>query len=271
MRLYGNGNVQVTRRATVKARFALAAHVKRLAVVDARRDVDHDFFRAVHPALAAAFGAWLLDDFSRAAARIARARGNKRAKHGVLLYAHLTAAATGRAFDRLSSGLCACPLARGAGFLTRDIDFLADAERGLLKGNGKVITQIVACDGAVSCLCSAAEAAKAAEHGINDIRKVPKARAAVIRTARAASGGRIERCMTKLVVLIALFLIGKHLVRLVDFLKFLLGLFIAGVMIRMVLQSRFAKSGLDLVRGRIPVDAQRFVVVCFRQFPKAPF
>ena len=77
--------------------------------------------------------------------------------------------------------------------------------------------------------------------------------------------------MAKLVVLLALFLAGKHLVRLVDFLKFRFALFVAGLQIWMVLLGRFAKSGFDFILGRIPVDTQRFVVICFRQFPKAPF
>jgi len=115
-----------------------------------------------------AFRAGLLNDLSRAAARVTGAHGSKRTKRSVLLHAYLTAAAAGSTLCRLRSRLGASAAAGLANLFTRDQNLLARSERGLLKRNGEVIFQIVARYGPVP-VGRSPESAESAEHRTENV------------------------------------------------------------------------------------------------------
>jgi hypothetical protein len=59
----------------------------------------------------------------------------------------------------------------------------------------------------------------------------------------------------------AFFRVAQHLVRLIDFLEAVLGLFVVGVVIGMMLFREFAVRLADFVVTGFPVDAEDFVVI----------
>jgi len=81
-----------------------------------------------------------------------------------------------------------------------------------------------------------------------------------IRRAAAARHTRVP----ELIVAVPLLLVRKHRIRLGDVLEFLLGDgFVVRVAVRMPLLGQRAKRRLDLVGGRIALDAKGIVVVGF--------
>ena len=69
--------------------------------------------------------------------------------------------------------------------------------------------------------------------------------------------------MAELVVARALFLIGKHLVRLVNLFKFLLRLFIAGVQVGVIFFCRFAVGFFQFVIGYGFIHPEDFIIISF--------
>ena len=202
MRLYIYSDVKIAVRTAANTGFTLAAHSKRLAVVYAGGNCNVYAVALVHAAAALAMRTGIAYYLARAVARFACAHGRERAEHRVLLHANLARTAAGGAFGGRGAGLCARAAAFRAVFFTRN-------QRRFLKGERKVIFQIVAANGAVARLLTrAAETAKStAEYAVKNVAVIAKA-ARAVSAVSARTRSRIECCMTKLVIFSTLFFIG---------------------------------------------------------------
>ena len=194
-------DVQVACGTAPEAVLAFTPHSKHLAVVYACGNADGYALGTVYPAFALTVRTGFFYYLAGAAAGIAGADSGKRAKHGVLLRAHLTAAAADGTGCGLCARLCAAAAAGRTVFLTGYKYFLLAAECGFLKGYGKVIAQVVARNGAIAPLRTAAKAAKPTEtasgKGREYVLKAPK----TTPTETTAGLSRIKGRMAKLIVL----------------------------------------------------------------------
>ena len=118
-------------------------------------------------------------------------------------------------------------------------------------------------------VCTAAAAAKAAEAAAEQIAKnIAKVHAAC--AAEAAAKAALPRAVAGvntgkavLIVALALFGVTQHLIGLVDLFKFFLGVFIAGVIVRVILHSQLAVGFFDLLRRGSFAQTQDFIIIAF--------
>ena len=188
------------------------------------------------------------------------------AEGGILGHAHLAGAAAGGAGLGLGAGLRAGAVAFRAFLVPHHVDLLFAALGRLFEGKGNIVTQIIPGHGAVA----GGAVAAAGERG-EYIVKIESAKAAAEapEACAAEAGAALSRLRPVKAVLIvrgALLRIGKHLVGLVDLLKFFLGLRIARIDIGMPL---FGQLPVCLFNGGFVgalVDAQHLVIIPFCQF-----
>ena len=163
------------------------------------------------------------------------------------------AAALARVADRLvRPGLAAAALAAVAAHEPRDLDLRVEAGRGVLERDLELVLQILA---AHRARAAAAATAGAGEEVLEDVLE-ERAEAAL----EPAAGGD-PRCRAEAVVVRPLVGIREDPVGLVDFLEALLGLRIAGVLVRMELHRELAVHLLQLGLARVLRDAEHLVVV----------
>ena len=173
-------------------------------------------------------------------------------------HALLTAAAAGGAGVHAGAGLRAGAVALGALLIADEVDLLLAAQRGLLEGEGQVVAQIVAGNGAIA----ARGAAAAGEERGKDVLKAAEAAAKAAEIAiPAAAKAALRAVMSELVVLSALLGIRQHLIGLVDLLEALLRFFVARVDIGMVLLRELSIGALDGRFIRAPVHAENLVII----------
>ena len=141
-------------------------------------------------------------------------------------------------------------------------DLLLDAARGLLERDLKVVAKVGAVAAAVAppapehLVKDAAAAAALAEDLPEDVERV-------VEPARAA-GARarpLERGVPEPVVGSALLGVLQRLVGLGDLLEHLLGLLVAGILVRVVLDGLLAIRLLQLLLRRAPGDAEQVIIV----------
>ena len=160
----------------------------------------------------------------------------------------------------LAAGLRARAVAFGAFLIAHQIDFLFTAAVSFVQRDGNIVAQIVARNRAVA----AATRAAAKEAGENIVYIKPEAaaaaKAAEIAVAAAAAEA-LRAIVAELIVLRALLRIGKHLIGLVDLLKFFLRILIAGVDIWMVLFCQRAVRLFNCGFIRTLFNAQHLVII----------
>jgi hypothetical protein len=88
-----------------------------------------------------------------------------------------------------------------------------------------------------------------------------KARRHLARPLATGTLGHLLELGAELVVQRPLFLVAQHIVRLLDFLKLLLGCLVVGVQIGVIFPRQLAIRLLDLIGGSPPADAENLVVV----------
>jgi hypothetical protein len=101
-----------------------------------------------------------------------------------------------------------------------------------------------------------------------DVREVGEDRRV---EAAGSSANAADAGMAEAIVETAFLAIGENRVGLGRLLELFLGLFVPRVAIRMVLQRELAVRALDLLIGRIPLDAQDFVIVTLAHARLRPY
>ena len=230
---YGNGDQQVAGRAAVLSGVALTPDGDGLAVVDTGWDAGLDGFALAYRACAVAVLAGLVDDLALAAALGTGGAGGEHAHGGLSPYLDLTAAVAVRADLRRGAGGAAVAVAGAALLHTIHGNFFFAAESRFLKTDGQGHADALPPLGRVGVgPPSAAETAS--EKAAENVAQVSEVEVPVKPGPAGAKVG-VHARVAVLVVPGLLVSVGQHLVSLVDLLELLLGLFIAGVQVGVVL------------------------------------
>ena len=241
---------------------ALATDGNGLAVVDAGGDAGLDGLAALNEAGAMAVLTGLVDDLALAAALGAGGGGGEDTHGGLPPHLDSAGAVAVRAHLRRGAGGAAVAVAGVTGLHPLHGDGLLTAEGRLFEADGHGQADALAPLGGVGV--GAPSAAKtAAEEAAEDVAQVAEVEAAVESTAATGAEVGIHTGVAKLVVPGLLVGIGQDLVGLVDLLEFLLGVFVAGVQVRMILPGHLFICFFDLILGRALGHAQDLIIISF--------
>ena len=131
--------------------------------------------------------------------------------------------------------------------------------RGFLEFDVEVVAQVVAAPAA-----RPRAAPPGAEEVAEDIGEDFLEALAEVEAPEAPRALRsLERGMTEAIILRALFRIRQDLVGLVEFLEVFLGLFVAGITVRMELNRQTPVGFLEFVIPGAPGNSQDFIIVAF--------
>ena len=259
-------DVEIAGRAGAHAGFAVTGTAQSRTVLDAGGNPDFQFGAILNAAFAAAAFAGMAKNLAGTVAAWARGRDReKSARMG-----DLALSVTGWAGFGLGALGCPAAFAFGTGIQLGKSDFPLDSTSGVFEFDLQIITQIVAalCATARRLPAAAAEclfdkifedaAASTSEHFTEDLEWIMEPASRVPGTSSAAGG---ECGVAKAVIGGALLGIAERLIRFADFLEFLLGLFVAGVLVGMIFQREFALSLLHLLVRSFPRNTEHFVVI----------
>ena len=144
----------------------------------------------------------------------------------------------------------------------RLVEFDVEAERHVLAPSRRIRIGALALPSAAEEGREASAAAhSAAEKRIKDVAEIDVLEMREVAPEIEAARAEVHALVPELVVALALFGIGKHLVRLGNLGELLLCLWIVGVAVGMVLHRELAVGGLYLVRRRSLRDAKHLIVV----------
>src|SRR5579872_299454 len=222
VRLDGERDEKVARRAATWGHLTLARHADVDAIVHTRRNVDGDAADVADAALALAALARRGDDTPLAPAAVADHDVDELAEDGLLDAANLAGALAGATPLRAGAGLSAVAPAVGAGLPARNLDLLLAAAHGLLEGDGQLVAQVRA---ALWAGAPGLGASGVGEDLLEDVAEAAEAEALErigARARRARDAG-----MPEAIVCLALLAVAQHLIRFVDLLEALLGAFFA--------------------------------------------
>ena len=263
MRTDNHADQQITCRTAVDTGIAISLAGDGLTVVDPGRHLDRHLFRPTHAAHSAAGFAGLMNDLARPTAFGAGTHGLCHAEGGTLGRADLAAAAAVRTDLRCGPGGAAGAVAVGAGFDPRDVQLFLTAKSRFFKTDVQLRTHIVSAARGiwVPCLAAAAEAENVAETG-EDIAEVSKTAAKSAETAAEARIG-VKGCMTVLIVLLPLFLVGEDFIGLVGLFEAFFAGFVAGMQVRVVFLGDLAVCFFYFFCRGVLFDAEHFVIISF--------
>ena len=142
VRLDGEDDVQVARRATTRTDFTFTGHTHIDAIIDAGGDIDHYAAVVAHAALTTTFLTGSGDDTSLATTAFAHRDVDKLTENGLLYAAYLASSLAGRTARSRCSRLRAIATTGVTGFPTGELDLFLATKDSLLKGNSQVIAQI---------------------------------------------------------------------------------------------------------------------------------
>lgn len=266
MRLYGDGELQVSLAAAVGAEVALSAHGEDLVVVNAGRNIDRQLDVLADHAKAFAAGARVLDDGTAAVALRALTRGLEQAERRSLLGRNLAstvALRTGLRVAGMGAGTAADIAVHNAG----NRDRLLAALGRLLKcksNTGLDITARAGCVGVGAALLTA-EAAKSAsaENAGEDIADIAEIRGAEAAAESASAGIRVKCRVAESVILRLLIRIAQNFIGLIDLFELCLCFRVVGVQVGVILLGQLAVCFFYLCVGRALVNAENLVVIAF--------
>jgi hypothetical protein len=258
MVLHFEENVEVAGNAAVGSLLTFAGDAEAHAVVDAGRNGNFDGAGVFDAALAAAFGAALLDDFAGAVAVRASARNGEES----LLIMHLATPFAMLADFHARAGLCAGAVAGRAIFHARNFQFGFHASGRVFERELQVVAHVGATLGTrmstTATALAAAEDILEAEHLAENVLEFLEDRPEFAGVEDLI----IEAGVAVTVVSGALLRIGKNAVGFAGFAKMMLGDgFVFRVAVGMPLHGGFAISTLDLVAGGVASDAENFVII----------
>ena len=246
-----HGHVEVAGNATARRGRTAAGEAEALPVVDAGRYLDVDRLRRAHAPVTAALLARRGDAAPGGAAGDARCRGHDLAEDRPADLAHFTRTATDLAARRMGPGLATRALAALARDGQADVDGRGGAERRLREVE---VHDRLGVGSARRTGLTVAERV-AAEERVEDVAEPER-----LATRGAAASARACTVFAEDVVATPALRIFQRLVRDVDLLELRLGRGI-GVAVGVVLARQRSVGALDLFVGRVPSDAEKFVVV----------
>ena len=260
--------VKITALAALSTSLALAAYAQTGAVIYTCRNFYLQAFILLHSTLAAAFLTGVGNNLAFAVALGARTLIYHLTEHGVLGEAYIAGAVTFRTGFNLGAGFCTVTVAMVAGFVAIQIDFLLYAESCFFKGNFHIKAQIRTALRAR--FAAAATASLAAEEHIKNIIHASAAEATEAAAERITAGAAgslrlFEGIRAKLVILLALLLIGKDAVSLIGFLEFVHGFFVALIAVRMIFQGQFTECFFYFVLGSGFAYSQYLIIISLSQ------
>jgi hypothetical protein len=249
--------IQIARGTAVHAGLALLRQAKLRAVVDAGRNIDFQFALPPQIAFALALLAGTANDLpSSAALRAASAHRQER-----LLVNHFAAAAAGGARRQSVFRFRAFTMAAPAFFKTRHLNIGAEAAHGIFESDFEVVTQILSTLRAIAALArSAAEHIGEAENIAQDVAKIGEPRA-----VESAARRRGNTLVPEAIISRALLRITQHAIRFGGFLEPFLRAVIAGIAIRMVLQSELPVRRFERLIVASALDTEHLVVIALGQ------
>src|SRR5215471_9112911 len=252
--LHVDDDVEVAGRAASRTVLSLAVETKALPGRDSRRDLRGEFALAAHAPGATARLTGTRDDLARAAAR----RTGTRDGEEPLLKTKLAGSSTMAAGFRAAARRCARSLARLARFLARDLNRGFGAGVGLFERDLEVVAKVGA------ALRTAAPPASA-EH-IAEAEQISEAAEDVFEAGERAGieSARPDAADPGVAVAIVggtLVRVAQHRVRFGRLLETLLGLGIARVLVRVVLDGELPIRALQLRLGGIAADTEDFVII----------
>src|SRR5438552_16787994 len=183
--------------------------------------------------------------------------------------AHLALAVARRAGLGLRSRLGAAAMASLAVLHRRNADLGFGAARRFFERQFEVVPKVGASKDAAAATASAALAAK---NFAEDIPEGIGETAESLRTADSArtrspeTGRRLDAGVSELIVSLPFASVGQDLVRFLRLLEFLFRALVR-IAVRMMLHRQFAISLLDILIGRVAIDAQCRVVVALSHSP----
>src|ERR1043166_3728120 len=252
-------DVEVARRAALRPRLALAREPQARAGLDPRRIPPLHLLLALDAPRAATLLARVADALARAAATAARPSHGEEA----LLVAHLPRAPALLAAFGLRAGRGPAALAVLAGFEARDSELRRHPGGGLFERHLQIVAEVC---GALRPRAPSARPGTSAEH-VAEAEEVAEdvldAAEPLRAPARRAPRARRDSGVAEVVVARALLGVGEDGVGFRRLLESLLGLMVAGVLVRVVADGELAVGALDLGLARAPAHAEDFVVVAF--------
>jgi hypothetical protein len=270
VRLDMQDNVEIARRTTPRTALALAGGTESRAILDAGGNLDLDLRGLLHAPVAMTGMAWLFDGLARAAttgtslSNVEKAARNR----------YLAMAAAGRAGRDLAARLGPGTVTSVAGLEFRDFDLLLHATRCFLESDLHVVAQISSATASAPLRAVLApdiakdaleNSTAAAPSGAEDLAENVKG---IVRSAARAAGEAAplgKRLVAVAVVGRAFVDITQHFVGLAQFLELVLGRFIAGIFVGMVLHCQLAVGLLDVLRAGISLHTQDVIIIAFRR------
>ena len=232
-------------------------------MVDAGGDIDLYGLAFAHCAGAAAIGAGLVNEPAGAAALAAGTIGGENAHGGLPASLHGAGAVAIRADFGCGAGRTAISLTGRALLTALQGDGFLAAEGRLRKADGDAGPDAFPPLGGVGVAALTA-AESTAEKAAEDVAQVTKVEAAAISAAPGSRAVvRIHPGEAELVVPGFFLGIGQDLIGLVDLLELLLGLFIAGVHVRVVFPGQLFICFFDFILRGALLDAQHLVIIYF--------
>ena len=217
-------------------------------------------------AIATAAFTWVAENLAGAITAWARGRDGEKATR----VRHLTLAPAGWTSLGFGSFGCATAIAIDAGIELREGDFLFEATSGFFEVDLQIVAQIVAALCATSGMLTTAEslfekivkdaATSAAEHLAEDFKRVVEP-ASWISTARSRARTGTKSGVTEAVISSAFLRIAEGFVGFAKFLEFFLGILVAGILVRMILERELAVSLFNFFFRSIPQNAEHLVVI----------
>ena len=160
------------------------------------------------------------------------------------------------------AGGAAGAVAVGTALHPADADLLLAAKGGLLKAQHQAGAQIFSGNRGVGIALAGAPAKSAAKEGGEDVAQVKIFKSGAAAEAASPEVG-IDTGVAVLVIALALFRVGEHLVGLVGLFELGLGVFVAGIQVGMVFLGQLAVGLFDFIVRGGAVYAQHLVIVSF--------
>ena len=254
---------QIARRTAVTPVAPLAPKRDTLAIVDTRRNRYPQLFHNLDKACSTTITTGIFNNFTGSATRITGNGGLELHAAHALYHSSLPASAADR--TGFGTGSLCGTAARTVGALLDAVigHILLDAECCFFKSDGNRSTDIISASGAISSgiRCAAKATAENITENISQIAEAAESAKAIEPTC--ACTALFKGGMTELVVLRTLLRIRKDSIRLVYFLKFDLGFFVARIHIGVIF---LGKTAVSLFYGslvRVLIYAEDLIIVSF--------